>query len=70
VQGFVTPQGRRILLINRANEEKSVTLPADFSAARFSTVDESTGDEPPRTGNASGTTLTLAPFAVTVLEAQ
>jgi hypothetical protein len=70
VQGFVTPQGRRILLINRANEEKSVTLPPDFSAARFSTVDESTGDEPPHTGNAGSTTLTLAPFAVTMLEAQ
>lgn len=70
VQGFVTPKGRRILLINRANAEKTVTLPSDFSAARFSAVDESTGDDPPRTGQVSGTTLTLPPYAVTVLEAQ
>jgi hypothetical protein len=70
VQGFVTPQGRKVLLINRANEEKTVTLPSDLSAAAFSTVDESTGDEPPRTGKLSGARLTLPPFAVTVLEVQ
>lgn len=70
VQGFATPQGRRILLINRANEQKSVTLPGDFSRARVSTVDESTGDGPPSAGRISGSTLTLAPFAVTVVEAQ
>lgn len=69
-EGFVTPHGRKILLINRSNEEKTVTLPSDFSAAELSTVDESTGDEPPRTGKVSGPTLTLAPFAVTVLEVQ
>lgn len=67
VQGFVTPQGKRILLVNESNDEETVTMPPEFGHAKFATVDEGTGDNAPRTGNLNGTALTLAPFAVTVL---
>jgi hypothetical protein len=70
VQGFVTPQGRRILLVNRSNAEETTTVPAGFEHAQFATVDEATGDDAPRTGTLSGPQLTLAPFAVTVLKAE
>ncbi|HKO13822.1 MAG TPA: hypothetical protein VJV22_17770 [Acidobacteriaceae bacterium] len=69
VQAFVTQQGRKLLVVNRANEEKTVALPAEFAGASCVTVDESTGDDAPRTGAVSGANLTLAPFGVTVVTA-
>jgi hypothetical protein len=63
----VTPQGKKILLVNQSNGEESVTVPPEFANAKFATVDEATADDTPRTGNLNGTALTLAPFAVTVL---
>lgn len=68
-QAFLTPSGRMLLVVNRANDEKVITVPAEFAGAAFATVDESTGDEPPHIGNIAGSNLTLAPFAVTVLTA-
>ena len=70
VQAFVTAQGRKLLVVNRSNHEESATVPGDFAGAAFATVDEATGDDPPRTGTLDGTGLTLAPFAVTVLKAK
>ena len=67
MQGFVTPQGKKILLANKTNSEKTVTLGAGMENAATLTVDEETGDEAPRAGKAEGSTLRLAPFAVTVL---
>jgi hypothetical protein len=70
VQGFITPQGRKILLVNRTNSEKTVALASDLQNAATLTVDEETGDEAPRAAKAEGSELKLAPFAVTVLSAQ
>jgi hypothetical protein len=70
VQGFMTPRERKILLVNKTNLAKTVGIPEGFANARFVTVDEATGDDAPRKGQLSGTTLTLAPFAVTVLKAE
>jgi len=70
VQAFVTPHGRKILIVNRSNKEETATVPAEFSNAKFATVDEATGDDPPRTGTLAGSTLALAPFAVTVVSAE
>lgn len=70
VQGFVTVRGRKVLLVNRSNQEEMAMAPAGFEHALFTTVDEATGDDPPRTGTLSGPQLTLAPFAVTVLTAE
>ncbi len=68
-QGFDTPQGRKVMLINKSNSEKTVALNFDFENASSLTIDEQTGDDAPRTGKASGQ-LTLAPYAVTILTAR
>jgi hypothetical protein len=70
VQGFVTPQGKKILLANKSNSERTVALPSDLQHAASLTVDEDTGDEAPRAGKVEGSELKLAPFAVVVLSAQ
>ena len=70
VQGFLTSQGKKVLLVNKTNFEKTVTLSSELQNATSLTVDESTGDDEPRAGKADGTELTLAPFAVAVLSAQ
>jgi hypothetical protein len=67
VQGFITPQGKKILVANKTNLEKTITLPSDLQSASTLTVDEASGDNPPRSGKAEGTELKLAPFAVSVL---
>ena len=69
-QGFITPQGRKVLLVNKTNSEKTVKLQPELANGTTLTVDEQTGDEEPRAGKADGAELKLAPFAVTVLTAQ
>jgi hypothetical protein len=70
VQGFITPQGKKVLLVNKTNDQKTVALAQDLQNASTLTVDEATGDDAPRAGKAAGANLTMAPFAVTVLSAQ
>ncbi|MGB6190840.1 MAG: glycosyl hydrolase family 39, partial [Terracidiphilus sp.] len=69
-QGFVTPQGRKVLLANKTNAERTVQLLGDLQNATSLTVDEATGDDAPRTGRVTGGSVTLAPFAVAVLSLQ
>jgi hypothetical protein len=70
IQGFLTPQGKKVLLVNKTGAEKTVTLSPEFHNAASFTVDEATGDNEPRTGKEDGSALKMAPFAVTVLSAQ
>jgi hypothetical protein len=70
VQGFITPQGNKVLLVNKTNSEKTVTLAPDLQNSSFLTVNEETGDDPPRSGKTEGANFTMAPFAVTVLTVQ
>ena len=67
IQGFITPQGKRVLVVNKTNTEKTVVLSPELQSASALTVDEATGDDPPRAGKADGAQLKLMPFAVTVL---
>jgi Glycosyl hydrolases family 39 len=69
-QAFVTPQGKKVLLVNKTNTEKTAKLPSELQGASTLTVDEETGDEAPRAGKADGGALKLAPYAVTVLQLQ
>jgi hypothetical protein len=70
IQGFMTPQGKKILLVNKTNSEKTVSLSSEFQNAKSLTVDEDSGDEEPRAGKTDGVGLKMAPFAVTVLTVQ
>lgn len=67
LQGFVTPHGKKVLVVNKTNREAVVELPTEWQHAHSSAVDEDTGDEEPRNANVDGTELKLAPFAVTIL---
>ena len=70
VQGFVTRGGRKVLLVNKTNLDKTVVLSSELQSATSLTVDEVTGDDAPRAGKVAGATLTLSPFAVSVLTVQ
>jgi hypothetical protein len=70
IQGYITPRGRKVLLINKTNTEKTIQLTTEFQGAESFTVDEANGDDEPRAGKLGGTQLKLAPFAVTVLALQ
>ncbi len=66
-QSFLTPAGKKILLVNRRNRSAEITLPTEVRGGKISTVDESTGEGPPRDSLVNGPSITLAPFAVTVV---
>jgi Glycosyl hydrolases family 39 len=70
IQAFVTPQGRKILLVNRTNGDKTFKLAPDLQNAATLTIDENTGDSAPREGRVTGDELKMAPFAVTILSLQ
>jgi len=67
IQGFITSQGKKVLLVNKTNSEKTIKLSPDFEHATSLTVDEATADAEPRAGTPDGAELKLAPFAVTML---
>lgn len=70
LQGFVTPQGKKVLLVNKTNHESTVELPPEWQHSRVLTVDEDTGDGEPRSQEVSSPELKLAPFAVVVISAK
>lgn len=67
VQAFVTPQGRKLLLINKRNRNSTVLLPETVTGGTLATVDVTTGVGIARTGAWSGRAVELKPFAVAVL---
>src|ERR1019366_5613397 len=70
VQGFITPQGKKVLIVNKTNSDKTVKLSSELQSATSFTIDEATGDDEPRTSKVSGDELKMAPYAVSVLIAQ
>ena len=65
-QAFATPTGHKLLLANKRNHAVELKLP-DAQSATALTVDESTGDNPPRTDKPTNGILKLEPFAVSVV---
>jgi Glycosyl hydrolases family 39 len=65
-QAFVTPAGRKLLLVNKRNREIAVSLP-DANKATALTVDQQTGDNPARGVYLTTDTIQLKPFAVAVV---
>ena len=68
MQAFVTAQGRKLLAINKRNREVQVTLPAEAAGSSVSFVAPSTGDHEAASQALRGTTLTLQPFEVAVVQ--
>jgi len=67
-QGFVTKAGKKILLINKKNEEIQLQLPAEVKNASISYVDITTQENPPGKVELAGNTILLKPFSVTVVK--
>jgi hypothetical protein len=65
-QGFVTEDGRKLLLANERNRAIDVELP-DPEKASALTVDAETGDGPARSVKVAAGRIRLEPFAVTVV---
>ena len=65
-QAFVTPAGRKLLLVNKRNREIAVSLP-DADKVTALAVDPETGDNPARGVQLTAGTIKLKPFAVTVV---
>ena len=69
-QGIITKSGRKVLLINKLNKDASIQLSADSKGASATSVDVSTGENPPSQMPLSGNTVVLKPFSVTVIALQ
>ena len=65
-QGFITPGGRKLLLVNKRDWTVNVSL-TNADIANGLTVDGDSGDGPARSVRTSGRNIRLEPFAVTVL---
>lgn len=67
-QAFLSPdEGKKLLLVNKRNRPVKIAIPQQAGNARLTTVDEASGEGAAQVSQASGTSLTLAPFAVTVV---
>jgi hypothetical protein len=69
-QAFLGANRKQVLLVNKRDRAIEVELPADFIHARVLTVDETTNSTRPVATDLRSATLTLAPFAVSVLTAR
>ncbi len=67
-QGFKTPAGNKLLLINKHNKTVRIALPAAYKGATLQVVDQSTGEEKPAVSELDGSVLELKPFAVGILK--
>ena len=67
VQAFVTPHGRKLLLINKRNHPATVQLSEAVTGGTLDVVDGGTGPAGTRIGGYAGSSVTLNPFAVAVL---
>ena len=65
-QAFITPTGRKLLLVNKRDRTVDVSL-ADASSASALTVDVETGDNPARIVKPENGKIRMGPFAVTVV---
>ena len=69
-QGFQTRSGKKLLLLNKRNRTATVTLPADAKVASIAVVDGESAEGPARAQQATGSAVTLAPFAVAIVTMQ
>ena len=69
-QGFVTHDGRKLLLLNKRDHAIEMKLPADMKITKVSAVDEGSGESAARAIEPTASTLTLQPFAVVVATLQ
>lgn len=64
-QGFQTPKGKKLLVINPTGAPVKISLPE--GASSVSRVNVSSGDNPPVTSTLRGAEMTVAPYEVSVV---
>jgi hypothetical protein len=71
-QASITRAGRKLLLVNTTDHPFTIDVSGAFSGGslRTKTVDERTAEQAPRGDTLSGTSITLAPFAVSVVSGE
>jgi len=67
-QGFITNEGKKILLINKKNTPIQLQLSLEGKDATISCIDATTGDNPPAKAQLVGNTIDLKPFSVVVVK--
>jgi hypothetical protein len=68
-QASITSSGRKVLLVNTSNRTVTVNLANTYTedGLRSETVDEASGEQPPKNKPLTGRQITLAPFAVAIV---
>ena len=67
-QAFITTKGKKLLLINKRNKDILLELPAGIKDAEMFSVDGASNENPPIQVHLTGTSITLKPFAVSVID--
>ena len=67
-QAFITPKGRRLLLINKRNKEMKITLPAEAKGSFADYVNVATNELPPAREGLMSNVILLKPFEVAVIQ--
>ncbi|MEO6845188.1 MAG: glycosyl hydrolase family 39, partial [Ginsengibacter sp.] len=67
-QAFITNKGKKLLLINKRNKDIQLELPAGIKDAEMFSVDGASNENAPTQDHLTGTSITLKPFAVAVIE--
>jgi len=67
-QAFMTSGGKKLLLINKRNKEIQMKLPEETINAEMFSVDGNSNENPPVQNHVTTTSITLEPFAVTVID--
>lgn len=65
-QAFITKTGKKVLFINRYNHTLKIKVPKELKGAGLSTVDGSSGENPPLQSVITSDMLELKPYAVAV----
>jgi hypothetical protein len=66
-QGYLTKEGKELLLFNKRNRAAEITLPATTEPYELAVVDSDSGDDPPRATRSADRRIKLNPFAVAVV---
>ena len=67
-QAFITTKGKKLLLINKRNKDILLELPAGIKDAEMFSVDGTSNENPPIQVHLTGTSITLKPFYVSVID--
>jgi hypothetical protein len=65
-QAFLTPAGKKLLLVNKRDRAIDITLTAGTACSSLATVDEASAESPAQVTHPAASIIRLTPFAVAV----